>query len=91
VQLVVISEVPQPVAEKLVLNATRGQESRKRLLAHDLLLFGFDGTSEASYELAHTLLVEISDATGNEVPAALVGLKEGLGISNAILARVRGY
>jgi hypothetical protein len=87
--MIVISEISQTVSERLVMNAARDVASRERLLANDVLLYGFDCTAEASYELAHTLLIELSDAIGNETPSALVGLKESLGMSNAIRARVR--
>ena len=89
VQMVVMVEVPQAAAEALVMDAKREPSRLGHLLANDALLFGFDCTEAASFDVARTLLLELSDATGNEMPAAFVSCKPGLGMSSAIKDRVR--
>ncbi len=89
VQVLILTEVPDPVAESLSISAGREPVHKCRLLASDCMLFGFDSTSEPSYQRAYTLLVALSDATRNAVPVALLGLRADLGTSSSIQRRVR--
>lgn len=88
-QLLVIHEIPASVAEDLCISAAKEHAKQERLLSCDIMLFGFDSVNSESYAQARSMLVSLSDASSNVVPAALVGLKADLGVSSDITAMVR--
>ena len=82
-------EVPQVKAQDLLVSTRTDSSVFDRLMANDVLLFGFDCTSEESCNTAYSLLVALSDELRNKMPVAFVSLKTNLGASSSIRKKVR--
>lgn len=87
-QALIMVEVPQGAAQDLLVATRKDPAALERLFANDVLLFGFDCTSEDSCDFAYSLLVALSDETRNSMPVALVSLKSDLGMSSTIREKV---
>jgi len=85
----VMQEVTEEMAERLLAGGAGREERAQWLAAADVGLFLFDSSAAESFAYAHELMLQVATASGDSLPCMFAASKDDIGMSQELVERCK--